>query len=91
MSPGYESGSDCSKALDKLYLFLDRELDEASWGEIHTHIADCAPCLNEFDLERMVKDLVARSCHERAPEPLRDRVLVSIRTVQVEITETRSD
>jgi hypothetical protein len=35
----------------------------------------------------MVKALVARSCNERAPQPLRDRVLLSIRQVHVQITE----
>jgi len=91
MSSENEPATDCDRALGNLYLFLDREMDDASWDEIHSHIADCGPCLSEFDLERMVKELVARSCHERAPEPLRERVLMSIRTVQIEITETRLD
>ena len=39
-----------------------------------------------YDLERTVKTLVARSCTELAPEGLRQRVLLSIRQVQVEIT-----
>ncbi|MDO9377831.1 MAG: mycothiol system anti-sigma-R factor [Nocardioidaceae bacterium] len=80
-------GPDCVRALDSLYLFIDRELDEASWDEIHAHIADCEPCLTAFDLEKMVKTLVARSCTESAPAPLRDRVLTSIRTVSIEISE----
>lgn len=82
-----EGGTDCSKALANLYLFLDRELDDASWDEIHAHVADCEPCLSAFDLEVLVKQLVSRSCAEKAPGDLRDRVLMEIRTVSVQITD----
>ncbi|MEH3033787.1 MAG: mycothiol system anti-sigma-R factor [Aeromicrobium erythreum] len=78
-------GPDCAKALENLYLFIDREIDTASCDEIQAHIDDCSDCLSEFDLERVVKSLVSRSCSETAPEPLRDRVLTSIRTVQVRL------
>lgn len=83
-------GPDCEKALENLYLFIDQEIDTASCAEIQTHIDDCTDCLSEYDLERVVKSLVSRSCSEVAPEPLRDKVLFSIRTVQVEITERRT-
>lgn len=83
-------GPDCAQALENLYLFIDQEMDTASCAEIQTHIDDCTSCLTEFDLERVVKSLVSRSCSETAPGPLRDKVLTSIRTVQVHITEQRS-
>lgn len=78
-------GPDCGKALENLYLFIDHEIDTASSVEIQAHIDDCTDCLQEYDLERVVKSLVSRSCTEQAPQPLRERVLVSIRTVQVQI------
>ena len=80
---------DCADVLSQLYLFLDHEIDDASGDEIRAHLIDCEPCLERFDLEKMVKDLVARSCCDRAPEPLRDRVLLSIRQVEVTIIEQR--
>ena len=83
-------GPDCAQALDNLYLFIDQEIDTASCAEIQTHIDECTSCLTEFDLERVVKSLVSRSCSETAPGPLREKVLMSIRTVQVHITEQRS-
>ena len=82
-------GPDCSKALENLYLFLDQEIDTASCAEIQSHIDECTPCLSEYELERVVKSLVSRSCSEVAPEVLRQKVLVSIRTVQVQITENQ--
>jgi mycothiol system anti-sigma-R factor len=78
-------GPDCQQALENLYLFIDQEIDNASCAEIQQHIDDCSDCLTEFDLERVVKSLVSRSCTEVAPEPLRARVLMSIRTVQIKI------
>ena len=36
-----------------------------------------------------MKSLVSRSCSEVAPEPLRQKVLFSIRQVHVEITEQK--
>lgn len=82
-------GGDCRKALENLYLFIDEEMDTASCSEIQSHIDECSECLSVYDLERVVKSLVSRSCSEVAPEPLRKRVLMSIRTVHVQITETR--
>lgn len=81
-------GPNCEKALENLYLFIDQEIDTASCAEIQSHIDECTECLNVYDLERVVKSLVSRSCSEVAPEVLREKVLVSIRTVQIHITET---
>jgi mycothiol system anti-sigma-R factor len=83
-------GPDCAKALENLYLFIDQEIDSASSTEIQAHLDECSACLGEFDLERVVKSVVSRSCSEVAPEPLRQKVLVSIRTVQVHISETQT-
>jgi mycothiol system anti-sigma-R factor len=83
-------GPDCEKALANLYLFIDREIDNASSEQIQEHIDECSDCLGEFDLERVVKQLVSRSCADKAPQPLRDRVLISIRSVHVEYTQRKS-
>jgi len=84
------SCDNCQDALQNLYLFLDHEIDNATTEEIQAHIDDCSSCLTAYDLERVVKALVARSCSEKAPEPLREKVLYSIRTVQVQVTQKRS-
>jgi mycothiol system anti-sigma-R factor len=79
------SCDNCETALQNLYLFLDEEIDTASIEDIQAHIDHCSSCLSAYDLEKVVKALVSRSCAEKAPEPLRERVLFSIRTVQVHI------
>ena len=47
------------------------------------HIESCSPCLARYDVQRTIKELVARSCSERAPDSLRARVLVQLREVSV--------
>ena len=85
--PGHEA-KDCSEVLGRVFFFIDNELDQADTDEIQRHLDECGPCLAKYDLERQVKALVARSCHERAPEGLRERVMVSIRRVQIRIDES---
>ena len=85
MSCGKHHDVDCNQILDRVYVFIDHQLDNASSQQIQTHLDECGPCLREVDLERMVKALVARSCTERAPVELRQRVMFSIRQVQIEL------
>jgi mycothiol system anti-sigma-R factor len=88
MSCGKPHETDCSEVLERVAFFIDNELDQADSAQIQRHLDECGPCLDEFGLERTVKALVARSCSEHAPEALRDKVLLRIRQVQIEITET---
>ncbi|WP_121258112.1 mycothiol system anti-sigma-R factor [Nocardioides ferulae] len=81
------SGEDCADYLERIVYFIDNELDEADCSVVRRHLDECGPCLQKYDLERTVKSVVARSCSEAAPDDLRSRVLLSIREVQVRITE----
>lgn len=76
---------DCREILDRVFFFIDNELAQADCEQIQQHLDDCGPCLAKYDLERTVKALVQRSCSEHAPETLRDRVLLRIRQVQVDL------
>ena len=78
---------DCADILERIVYFLDNELDEADCSAVRHHLDECGPCLRKYDLERTVKQVVARSCSERAPEGLRERVMFQIREVQFRITE----
>ena len=78
---------DCSEVIHQMLVFIDDELDQASCGEIQQHLEECGPCLKEYNLERTVKALVARSCSEHAPEQLREKVLLRIREVHLSVTE----
>ena len=81
------SATECVDYLEQIVYFIDNELDEADCAAVRAHIDTCNPCLAKYDLQRTVKSVVARSCAEAAPMELRERVLLRIRAVQVQITE----
>ena len=82
------SASDCADFLDQIVYFLDNELDQADCSAVRLHLDSCNPCLEKYDLQRTVKSVVARSCSEAAPDELRQKVMVRIREVQVQIQVT---
>ena len=81
------SDETCADFLERIVYLLDDELDGGEVAEVRAHLEECAPCLQSYDLQRTVKQLVARSCHEQAPESLRHRVRVQIQQIQVTYTE----
>jgi mycothiol system anti-sigma-R factor len=84
--PGQDpSLADCADFLERIVYFLDNELDEADCSAVRLHLDSCNPCLEKYDLQRTVKAVVARSCSETAPDELRQRVMMRIKQVQVEI------
>jgi len=74
----------CAAALTRLWTYLDHELTERDEGELREHLAECPPCLAEYSIDVVLKQLVRRSCHEEAPTTLRLRI--HERLLQVAIT-----
>jgi len=80
MSCGRPHATPCSEVLERLYAFIDSELDTATAEDVREHLEECGPCLAQASVERLVKALVARSCScEPAPERVRTEVVQSIR------------
>ncbi|MDQ6686817.1 MAG: mycothiol system anti-sigma-R factor [Actinomycetota bacterium] len=79
--------TDCSEVLSRVFFFLDNELERADCDDIQRHLDGCGPCLVKYNLERTVKNLIARSCSEVAPDGLRQRVLLHIQQVQVRLED----
>lgn len=74
----------CADFLQSIVYLLDNELDEADVSAVRTHLDRCNPCFETYDLQRRVKELVARSCAEIAPAELRLRVTMLCREVSAE-------
>ncbi len=73
---GHHVEEDCENVLERVYEFIDNELDTASGDAIREHLSACEPCLDKFDVEQAVKSLVSRRCGgDTAPAQLRDKVL----------------
>jgi mycothiol system anti-sigma-R factor len=89
MSCGKPHETPCVEVLEKVYLYLDSEVDAHDLGAIRQHLDECGPCLRQYGLEEKVNQLVARCCgQERAPDALKTKVLARIQQVRIEITET---
>jgi len=66
--------SECEHARMHLYEYLDSEMTPDDEQRMRAHVAHCSPCLAELSVEDLVKQLVRRSCSERAPDTLRVRI-----------------
>jgi len=84
MSCGNPHETDCSDVLDRIYEFLDGEMTPSDVAAITHHLQECSPCLDSYELDRMVQALVRRSCVcESAPDQLKARIKVAVTQVLV--------
>ena len=65
----------CSETADRLYQYLDRELNAVEIVEVKRHLDACPPCVRIFRYEETLRRLVRQACAESAPTSLRDRIL----------------
>ncbi|GIG40145.1 mycothiol system anti-sigma-R factor [Cellulomonas phragmiteti] len=64
----------CDEAVDRLWEYVDSELGELDHARVEAHLHACAPCLEEEQVELLLKQLVRRCCQEEAPPTLRLRI-----------------
>ena len=50
VSAGQPTKEECAHTLERVYEFLDHELDTASAETIRHHLAACEPCLDTYDM-----------------------------------------
>lgn len=72
----------CSEYIEQIVYLLDNELDEGDIAVVRAHLSGCAPCNDSYTVQLTMKTLVARSCAERAPEGLRERIMVAMSKIQ---------
>ena len=89
MSCGKPHETPCSEVLDRVYEYLDGELDRQRVHVIKEHLDECGPCLAEYGLEDAVKAIVKRSCAEPAPAHLRTKVMLRIEEARSELRPDR--
>lgn len=66
---------DCRTIAERLYPYLDRELDEDELEEIRQHLEHCPPCARYFLFEAGILRFVGDACRkESAPESLRRKI-----------------
>ena len=65
----------CEEAVEKVWQFLDKELDEASFAEMQKHLEECRHCFSKVEFEERLRVMLRRSCcSEKAPAELRERL-----------------
>jgi len=79
---------DCEHVLERVYEFIDNELDTASSDAIRNHLVACEPCLERFDVEQAVKSLVRKRCGgDKAPGHLLEKVLGQLSVARQQASE----
>ncbi|MEX2531854.1 MAG: zf-HC2 domain-containing protein [Gemmatimonadota bacterium] len=73
---GIEGGISCEEAAERLYEWLDEELDPEMSERVGTHLEVCARCYPVLVFERSFREAVQRVAHaDLAPQEVRDRIL----------------
>ena len=75
---------DCSAVIADLWVMLDNECDSLSRERLRHHLEHCGTCLEHYGIEEQIKLLIGRKCGgEKAPEALRQRLVMEIRRTEV--------
>jgi anti-sigma factor (TIGR02949 family) len=73
----------CEQVLERMYEFLDNELDTATGDAIRHHLAACEPCLDRFDVEQALRALVRQRCGgDVAPTHLRQKIVTQLMVIR---------
>ena len=92
MSCGNPHEVSCSEVLERVYSYLDGEIDLVTHEQVKVHLEECGPCLREYGLEEAVKRLVHRHCgHDPVPEGLREKVLSTIEALRSQLDLEAAD
>jgi mycothiol system anti-sigma-R factor len=65
----------CKESLQKIYEFLDGEMEKLPMHEIEKHLDNCRGCWDRFEFEKQLKELVKKSCcKETCTDALKKRI-----------------
>lgn len=81
MNEHEKSFDECHNVVERVWEFLDHELDDSTAEAIRRHLVGCEPCLDTFDMEQALKSLVHRHCGgDTAPSHLRTKIITQLAT-----------
>ena len=67
--------SDCLDAMDHLYAYLNKELDDkAILSKIEHHLSHCKSCFSRAEMEREINKRLKESSKDEIPESLKNRL-----------------
>lgn len=71
------SETDCVAVLKQVELYLDGELEAASFTEIEVHLSGCGSCLKRMEFRNALREIIRSKCRS-APVP--DDLMARIRS-----------
>ena len=74
----WEFKGNCRDAVNRLYHYLDGELDDTRRAAIRNHLDECLPCMEVFGFESELRQVIASKCRDQVPEELRIRITRAI-------------
>ena len=77
----------CEESLRELYGYLDGALTVERRTVIKVHLEECSHCVEVFDFEVELRQVIAMRCREEVPESLRIRILEVIEQTVLEVDE----
>lgn len=69
----------CEETLNRLYEYIDRELDENSAAFVRAHVDDCPPCGGAYSFEERLLVVIRTGLREEIPEVVVERIRAAIR------------
>jgi len=70
---------DCTTAVQRMWDFLDRELDDARMSEVEAHLAACRGCPSHFAFaQSLLENIAAARAGFEQPQALRLRVVAAL-------------
>jgi mycothiol system anti-sigma-R factor len=74
----------CEEAVQKLYEYLDKELDQETADLLNKHLDICKGCCDHFEFEKKVRGLIQEKCFdEKAPQFLKDKIRNKLRSLEL--------
>ena len=64
----------CEEALERLFDYLDRNLDDGHRHEMETHLSVCRSCYSRVEFERHLQRNLRETGEQAAPRSLHERV-----------------
>jgi mycothiol system anti-sigma-R factor len=64
----------CEEVVERLFPYLDKELDDETSAEVDRHLEACRGCYTRAEFEKRLKAKIAETGQTEAPESLRRRV-----------------
>jgi anti-sigma factor (TIGR02949 family) len=85
MSCGNHHDVECASIMASLDAFIDGEDTELDRAKIQQHLQECGPCLQEEQVDKIIKARVAKACRDEiCSEQVRTRILHRLSEIRVD-------